>query len=402
MDEQQVPSTDRSANRGDPGLAGTLGLVRVAGIEVGVHYTWLIAFALITFSLAVGFFPVITPGYAVVTYWLVGATAALLLFVSVLVHEFSHSLVAKARGIPVQSITLFIFGGVSNIQEEPENPRDEFLIAVVGPVSSLLLAGVFWGIFLVIGPATRPSGALVFYLAIINVILAVFNLLPGFPLDGGRVLRAVLWAITGSLRQATNWASGVGQVFAFLLIIWGVLLIFAGSFLGGIWIAFIGWFLNNAAESSRRELAAREAFRGVRVGDIMTPEPSIVSPHLPVRSMIQDYALRRGVRAVLIAEDGQLAGIATMTDVHKVMPEHWGDTTVGEIMTPAPLVTVGPNVDLQSALRLMGERDLNQLPVVEDGRLVGLLTRSNVIQFLRLREEIGALPSVEEERRKAA
>lgn len=373
-------------------MPGTFSLGRLADIEIGVHYTWLIAFALVAYSLAVGFFPSLFPGLDTGTYWAIGAVATLLLFVSVLVHELSHSLVAKARGLPVHSITLFIFGGVSNIREEPRTPGTEFVVAAVGPASSLILGGIFWGLYLAAETATAPVRAVLFYLAIVNVILAVFNLLPGFPLDGGRVLRAILWGITGNLRKATNWASGVGQFFAFLLIVFGVFQVFAGNVLGGIWMAFIGWFLNGAAESSRRQLVMNETFRGIRVRDLMTPDPPIVAPTLPVSTLIEEYAVRRGARAVLVAEDGRLVGIATLTDVHKLSPDRWGTTRVADIMTPVPLVTVGPTMDVPTALRLMGERDLNQLPVLRSGRVVGLLTRGNVIHYFRLEEELGAPP----------
>ena len=406
MDDQEDLYAGAPAARGRAGTSGTFWLGQVAGIDVGIHYTWLIAFALITFSLAVGFFPFVSPGLSTGLYWVMGAISAILLFISVLIHEFCHSLVAKARGIPVSNITLFIFGGISNIQEEPQDPGQEFVIAIVGPLSSLVLAGVFWGIYLVVGQVPGLA-AVLFYLAIVNLLLGLFNLLPGFPLDGGRVLRSIIWAITGNLYQATNWATGAGQVFAFLLIILGVLEIFAGSFLSGIWIAFIGWFLNGAAESSRRQVAMQQAFRGVRVRDLMTPNPPVVEPSLPVRVMIEEYALRRGARALLVVTDGRLAGIVTLSDLHKLPPERWSDTTVGQIMTPVPLVTVEPNADLQSALRLMGQRDLNQLPVVDHGTLVGLLTRSNVIRYLHFRDELGAPPPTigargEGERRRAA
>jgi Zn-dependent protease/CBS domain-containing protein len=405
VDDRESLFAEVPAGRAQAVPSGSLALGRTAGIEIRVHYTWLIAFALITYSLAVGLFPDLIPGRSQALYWLVGATAALLLFGSVLVHEMCHSLVAKSRGIPVSSITLFIFGGVSNIQQEPENPGQEFLIAVVGPVSSLVLAAVCWGLLQMSGGAAAPIQALLVYLALINFVLGVFNLLPAFPLDGGRVLRAIIWAITGDLYRATNWAAGIGQVFAFLLIILGILQIFGGNFLGGIWIAFIGWFLNGAAESSRRQTVVRESFRGVRVAQLMTPNPPIVSPMLPIQAFVSDYALRRGTRALLVGQGGQLVGIVTLTDLHKLPADRWGEANVGQLMTRAPLITVGPNADLQSALRQMDEHDLNQLPVVEDGQVIGLLTRANVIRYLRLRDELGVLPPslpTEDEHRRAA
>ena len=210
-------------------------LGKIRGIEIGIHYTWIFAFALITWSLAAGFFPILYPGWSTGTYWLVGAVASALLFVSVLVHEMAHSLVAVSRGIPVESITLFIFGGVSGLRAEARDPRDELLIAGVGPASSLLLAGFFFLLFVALRGAPEQVTALLGYLALINGLLGVFNLLPGFPLDGGRLLRGAVWQVTGDLVQATNVAAGAGQLLAFLLIVWGLFQFFQANFLGGIW-----------------------------------------------------------------------------------------------------------------------------------------------------------------------
>ncbi|MDO8750071.1 MAG: site-2 protease family protein, partial [Dehalococcoidia bacterium] len=225
-------------------------LGRIAGVEIGVHYTWLFAFALIAWSLAAGFFPISFPGWSPVAYWATGVAAALLLFVSVLLHELAHSFVAKAKGLPVRGITLFIFGGVSNIGGEAAKAKDEFVIAIVGPLTSLVLAGFFWLLYSVLMNTSRlwsgqgePLAATLFYLSLINLMLAAFNLLPGFPLDGGRVLRSILWGTTGSLAKATRIAASVGQAFGWLLIAWGVYQVLGGNYLGGLWIAFIGWFL---------------------------------------------------------------------------------------------------------------------------------------------------------------
>ncbi|MHB9091687.1 MAG: site-2 protease family protein, partial [Chloroflexota bacterium] len=222
----------------------TLGKIR--GIEIGVHFTWLIVFALVTVSLALGYFPQNFPELSSTTDWLLGAAAALLLFASVLVHELSHSFVAQSKGIAVRGITLFIFGGVSNIQGEPHEARDELLIAAAGPVSSLVLGLVFAGLMSVTQGASQTLTALLSYLAVINISLAIFNLIPGFPLDGGRVFRSIVWLVTGSFEGATRIATAVGQVIAYLFIFGGLLIAFSGSFLSGIWLAFIGWFLSNA------------------------------------------------------------------------------------------------------------------------------------------------------------
>jgi Zn-dependent protease/CBS domain-containing protein len=369
-------------------MKSSIRLGRVAGIDVGIHYTWLFAFALIAWSLAAGLFPSTLPGLATATYWLLGIAAALGLFASVLIHEFSHSLMALARGLRVQSITLFIFGGVSTIVGEAERARDEFLIAVVGPLSSFVLAGVFWAVGQVAALDGTPLGAFVGYLASVNLILGVFNLVPGFPLDGGRVLRSIVWAASGSLRRATQVASYVGQGFGFLLIFWGVSRLLGGDVFGGLWTAFIGWFLNSGAESTRQQQALTEDLRGVRVTDVMDPRPAMAEPSMTVHEFVFDHVVRRGERALLIAEAGQLLGIVTITDAKEVPRELWAATPVQRIMTPVPLKTVPVEADLAAALQLMVEGTLNQVPVVQAARVVGLLRRADMLRFLQLRDEL--------------
>lgn len=367
-------------------------LGRIAGIEVGVHYTWLFAFVLIAWSLAAGFFPSRYPGWTVGTYWLAGIVSALLLFGSVLVHELAHSLVARAQGLPVQGITLFIFGGVSTLRGEAERAWDEFIIAIVGPLTSLVLAALAFVVFRALPDRETPFAASLGYLALINGLLAVFNLLPGFPLDGGRVLRSILWGATGSLLRATNIAAGVGQFFGWLLIAWGVFQVLTGNFLGGLWTGFIGWFLDNAASSSRQQTATQEIFRDLKVVEIMDREPHTVTPETTVEELVREYFLRRGQRAAPVCADGNLLGIVSMTDVKEVPQERWATTTVSEIMTREPLYQVRPSDDLAQSLRLMNEHEIHQVLVTEDGRLVGMLNRAHIIRYLENVQELGLRP----------
>ena len=365
-------------------------VARIRGIPIGVHYTWAIAVVMITWSLAAGYFPQEYPGWLPRDYWLVGAAAALLLFISVLFHELCHSFVAQARGLAVKSITLFIFGGVSNIAQESEDPRDEFLIAVVGPLSSLALAGLFWLGVLAIPNDTSPLGALLFYLTTVNLMLAIFNILPGFPLDGGRVLRAILWGSTGSMVRGTTVATVVGQVVAFLFIGYGIWQIFIErDFLSGVWIGFIGWFLNSAAEATRRQVQVQEGFRGITVESVMTPDPPVVSPALPVRALVDEYVLRRGLRALPVAQDGRIVGLVSLSDVKHLPEPEWSGNSVGAIMTRPPLRTIGPEAPVARALERLVEDDVNQLLVVDkDGTLLGMLTRRDVMRFLQMRGEL--------------
>jgi Zn-dependent protease/CBS domain-containing protein len=373
---------------------------RIGGITIGIHYTWLIAFALITWTLAAGFFPESFPGWDTLSYWTTGAVAALGLFVSVLVHELAHSFVAKAKGIPVHSITLFIFGGVSNLKTDAARAGDEFLIAVVGPVTSIvigILAGLLFSVLSGVNlvsdqrmPAdTPPIVAIVFYLAFINLILGVFNLLPGFPLDGGRVLRSIIWAATRSLPRATQIAGTIGQIVAFAFIGLGVLQILNGEFFSGLWIAFIGWFLNSAADASKRDVAVQEQLRGVPVSLVMDRSPVTVGPDVLVSDLVMDIFLRRGVRAVPVYNDGFLRGIASITDAKDLPSDRWPSTRVEQIMTRQPLHAVSPDDGLATALRILAEKNVNQLLVLQHGRLVGLLSRADVIRYLQFREELG-------------
>jgi Zn-dependent protease len=344
---------------------------------------------LIAWTLATGLFPDQLRNQGDLTYWLMGAVAAIGLFVSVLIHELAHSLVALRLGLTVQSITLFIFGGVSQITSEAEEPRHEFLISVVGPVISFVLAGIFWVFFQAFGEARSPVTVILYYLALVNLLLGIFNLLPGFPLDGGRVLRSIVWGISGSLVQATNVASIVGQILAWLLIAWGVFQLFTGNLLGGLWTGLIGWFLNSGAEASRRQVVLRERFRRVPIAGLIRPDPPAIQPWLLVSELVYEYLVRRGLRALPVVDDGRVVGIVSITDVKELPSERWDQTPVASIMTRDPLFAVSPDATLPDVLELLDQRDVNQALVLQDGRLVGLLSRADVLRYIQIRDELG-------------
>lgn len=375
-------------------MGSSVKVATIGGIEIGIHYSWLLVFFLVAWTLAAGLFPDQYPGLGRNTYWVMGFTASLLLFVSVLIHELAHSFVAKSRGLGVTGITLFIFGGVSNLAEEARSAAEEFQIAIVGPLTSLVLAGLFW---VASRAAASPEiDGILSYMVYINVTLAVFNLIPGFPLDGGRVLRAILWAATNSLSRATRIAAGVGRVVAFLFIFGGIFMAFTGSFISGLWLMFIGWFLNNAAESSSQQMELATSLRGVRVGSVMNPRPVVIEPNVRLSDLVSDYVLRRGIRALPVVEGDQLVGMVTLHQVRAIPQESWDETPVRFVMTNLnDLHTTTAVSPLSGALHTMSEHDVNQLPVVENGRLAGLLSRSDVMRFLRVREELG-IPSPEE------
>jgi Zn-dependent protease len=364
-------------------------LFRIAGIDVGVHASWLVVFGLVTWSLASGYYPQALRDADTTLHWALGAISALLLFAAVLVHELAHSLVARAQGLDARSITLFIFGGVSNLGGESPRPRVEFLVAIVGPLSSFAIAGLA-----LMGALAAPPGsaadAVLSYLAIVNGLLGVFNLIPGFPLDGGRVLRSIVWQATGSLRRATEVAGAAGTIVAYGFLVWGFVQVLNGELLGGIWIAAIGWFLQMASAASVQQVRLEEALRGTRVSDIVRPDPATVPPSLSVADLIEDYLLPQNRRAMPVAEEGRLLGIVTLGDIREVPLDRRATTPVDSVMGGREgVVTVAPGASLGAALEALGRGDYEQVPVVESGRLVGMLTRADLLRQFQLRETLG-------------
>ncbi len=383
-------------------LRSSVRIATIRGIEIGVHYSWVLVFVAVAWTLAVGLFPFQYPGLGTAIYWGMGFIASLLLFVSVLIHELAHSFVAQARGLQVSNITLFVFGGVSNISGEPTNAPDELLISIVGPVSSLVLAGIFWGISFGVPNDLAAVQGVIVYLAFINALLAAFNLIPGFPLDGGRVFRAIIWWATNNFQRATRVAVGAGHLVAFIFILGGIFFIFAGAFLSGIWLILIGWFLNSAAEASGRETQQADWFRGVRVRQVMNPHPHTVEPQTGLSEIVHDHILSRAIRSLPVVWGDQLMGMITLNEIRDVPRERWAETPASAVMTPREqLQTVGPDEELSNALGILAEHDINQLPVVTDGRLVGLLSRSNVLGLLQVRQELGVTSEDEDQRRAA-
>lgn len=361
----------------------------IRGIEIGINYTWLIVFVLVTASLALAFFPQVVAGLGIVEYWILGASASILLFGSVLVHELSHSIVAQQLGIGVKSITLFIFGGVSNIQGEPKSPRDELLIAAAGPGASIGIGLVLLGLWYATLGLSAPISAILGYLWVVNFLLAAFNLIPGFPLDGGRVFRAIVWRVTGDFERSTRIAANVGRGVGYLFIFGGLFIVFLGDIIAGLWLAFIGWFLTSAAEQSYRQVAYQIGLQKTKASQMMNPNPVVVGPDVTLQELVDEYILRRNVRAIPVVEDGNIVGLVTLSDVRPVPREAWGSTRVEQVMTPeGQLKTADPRDGLDKVLKQISEQDLNQLPVVEGHKLVGLLSRSQIIRYMQLREEL--------------
>ena len=371
-------------------MPGSFRIGKIAGIDIDINVSWIIILVLLTVSLATGWFPQLYPGWSTATYWVVGFISALLLFVSVLLHELAHSFVARRRGLPVKNITLFIFGGVSNIEREPTSPGVEFQMAVVGPLTSLLIGIVCFLLQLPLRGSNSPLEGILFYLAVTNVLLGIFNLIPGFPLDGGRVLHSIIWKITGNMRQSTRAAALVGQVIAYLFIFGGIWLFFTGYILDGIWIGFIGWFLLSASQSANTQGNLQSALRGVTVGEVMNPTPPTVPANISLQKLIDEYFLLHGLRFALVMQADRLAGLITLSDIRHVPREQWGYTPVDQVMIPVErLHAVSPQQSLNDVLPLMAGRDVNQLPVVQNGIPVGILSRDAIVQYLEVRRGLG-------------
>lgn len=319
-------------------------------------------------------------------HWFVGIFASLLFFGSVLFHEMSHSLLARRLGHPVHGITLFVFGGVSEIAEEAHTPSAEFWVAVIGPFSSFFLAAVFFAIHELTLPISDEMAGVFHRLAAINLALGVFNLLPAFPLDGGRVLRSVLWKFSGSLRKATRRAGRVGQYFGYVMIMMGVLIAFGtGNLLNGLWIAFIGWFLTNAAEASIRQVEMQRALEGLTAKDIMISNYSIVAGNLSLLELVENHILPTGNRYFLVEENEVLAGMITIHEVKGIARELWQATSVGDAMKRAEqLKMITPDARIERVLQLMDDEGVNQLPVVEHRRLVGMISRERLLNIIRM------------------
>ena len=371
-------------------ISGGIPLGRFFGISVRLHWSWFLIFALVTWLLGAYYFPDRYPHWSTTTHWVTGVGTSILFFSSVLAHELAHSLVAKAAGIQIRSITLFIFGGVSQITKEPEKPGVEFRMAVAGPGTSLILSSVFWGVYFAAKNSVEPLAGLAFWLGYINAALAAFNMIPGFPLDGGRVLRSIIWWRTGNLRSSTRTASNVGRGFGYLLIFGGVFLIFVGDWISGLWTAFIGWFLENAAVGSYRQLALRDILQNHTVSEVMVHECVAISPQLTLEQLVNDHILPSGRRCFPVVEDSRALGLVTTHDV-KAVPRHlWPTKTVRETMTPFDKVKwVRPSEDLSNVLQQMTVEDVNQLPVVEDGAIVGIVARDSLLSFIHTRAELG-------------
>jgi len=355
---------------------------RIFGISIDLDYSWFLIVGLLTWLLAVSYYPAEFKGWSGEEYWAIGFVTAVMLFVSVLIHELAHSVVAQGYGLQVPRITLFLFGGVSQIAAEPTGPLQEFWIAIVGPITSLLLAAAFWELEPVVS-SSQPVEALFEYLALLNLILALFNLIPGFPLDGGRVLRAIVWRVTHSFHRATVTAGVTGRFFGFLLIFYGVWRALTVDVVGGIWIAFIGWFLESAAGSQLQQEGLRNILGGHRVADAMRREFPQTTGQTTLQEVVDRSILPAGTRYAMVTSGGIPVGMLTLTGIGAVPHQAWPTTMAAEAMIPMQrLTTTQPNAVLWGALEKMGRNGVNQLPVMDASGIVGMLSREDIVHYL--------------------
>ncbi len=371
-------------------MRSNIRLGKISGIEIGLHYSWFIIAALIVFSLGEHFHRV-NPNWSTDQVWVAAVITGALFFLTLLLHELAHSLVAQSRGLKVTGITLFALGGVSQFQDDATDSKTEFWVAIAGPITSLMIGFFCLGIAMGLGwqrstePTTAVTGILV-WLGYINIALAVFNMTPGFPLDGGRVLRSIVWAITKNADRSTRIAARVGQGVAFLFILDGIWQFFHSAGFGGLWIAFIGWFLMDAAKASYNEVESTEKLRGIRVSEVMSRDCAIVNRGMSLREFVDTYLLTTGQRCFAVEDQGRLVGIVTPRDVSKIPRDRWESTTVREAMRPLQqLQIITSDTPVLDALKLMARNDVNQLPVVADGILQGMVSRSQVVQLLQVR-----------------
>jgi Zn-dependent protease len=367
----------------------TIPLGRIMGIPIGLDYSWFLVFALLTWMLAGSYYPSEFKNWPPLLYWFMGAVTAIMLFVSVLLHELGHSVVALRYKIPVRRITLFVFGGVAQIGSEPPSAIAEFWIAIAGPIVSLALA-VLFSVLKPVAAGIEPLWGLAKYLAYINFALVLFNLIPGYPLDGGRVFRAIVWAVTKNMRRATLIAANAGRLFGFLFIVLGVWQVFSGNLGGGLWIAFIGWFLDNAAAGQAQQAMFQGLLAGHKVSQAMSSRCAAVPADLTLQQLVDEHILGGGQRCFLVNRGADTIGLMTLHRIKEVPRGEWATTSAGQVMLPLDrLMRISPDRELWAALQQMDRDGVNQLPVMTDSQVVGMLSREDVITFLRTLQELG-------------
>lgn len=371
-------------------MARGIKLFRVLGIQISLDYTWFIVFVLFAWSLSYGYFPFQHPGLPTGTYLTMGILSATLLFACVLIHEISHSVTANRLGMDIHEITLFIFGGVAQLTKEPEDAATELKIAIAGPAASLALAVLFYASAAAVSQEAYPLlKSVLGYLALINFVLLAFNMIPGFPLDGGRIFRAIWWMRTGDINKATRVASNIGKGFALFLIVMGFIQIFAGNFVGGLWFVFIGVFVQQAAESGYQQVVIKKALSGLKVRDLMSKPVITVDGSVSVTDAVENYFFKFHHASFPVKSDDKVAGLLTLNNVRAIEKDKWSETRVREVMNRlGPNDTMSPDDSAIDALaRMMSNNNgnLGRFPVVQEGQLVGIISRQDIMKMLEFK-----------------
>ncbi|MGB9659580.1 MAG: site-2 protease family protein [Nitrososphaerales archaeon] len=364
---------------------------KIMGVKIKLHYTWFIIFVFITWTLAAFYMPDQYPGLTYEVYWITGFVSSIILFSSVLFHELFHTYFALKKGISVPSITLFLFGGVTQIAEEPQDPGFEFKMAFAGPASSFLLSFIFGLAWLLASYLDLPPiiTAPLNYGWLINALLGAFNLIPAFPMDGGRILRAAIWKLKKDLIVATRIASNAGGVIAYLFIFFGLFLILFDGLILGFWFILIGWFIKSGAEASLNQTIISQALSDVKVVDIMTKEVHTIPPNASISDVVENYFYKYKHGGFPVVDNGNLLGMLTTQDIRMVAKERWNVLQVRDVMTSSEkLVKSQPEEPVADAFLKLSKRDIGRLPVVEDGKLVGIITRSDIMHIIRVRTEL--------------
>ncbi len=365
-------------------------LFKIFGIEIRLDYSWFIIFALFAYYFGFLYFPSVLPGINKGLLAIITIITVIFFFISILIHEISHSLVARRKGTPVKRITLFLFGGMAQIEKEPDTPYSEFIMAIAGPAASFIIATVF-GIIWLFTKNIGPIGEPVKYLAIINIILGVFNMLPGYPLDGGRVLRSIIWKVTGSLKRATFVASTAGRIIGFMLIAVGIFFFFTGNFLNGVWLVFIGWFLQSSAHTGYRQLIFETSIKGIKVKDVMNKDIVNVTEDITIQDLVDDYFMKYRFGRFPVIEDKKtqkFIGIISLHDIKGVSKEEWLSVKVGDIVkSVSENEKVSMSMEISGAIKKMGKNNLSHLVIISGNKLIGIITKSDVLRFIKIRSD---------------
>lgn len=366
-------------------------LFKIFGFEVGFDFSWFLLVILITWSLASGLFPQMYEDLSTTTYWIMGVAGALGLFLSIVLHELGHSLVARSFGMDMRGITLFIFGGVAEMKDEPPSAKAEFYVAIAGPIVSVILGVALLGLSALSGSVGLPTpvDGVLRYLGIINLVLVAFNMIPAFPLDGGRVLRAIIWHLKGDLRLASKVTSDIGGGFGLILIALGVLSIVAGNFIAGVWWFILGMFLRGAARMSYEQVILRKALEGEPVSRFMTRNPVTVSPDISLRELVDEYFYQHQHKLYPVTDNGALNGVVTIADLKQVPREQWDSTQVGDVMRPSDETnTVSPNTDAMAAMSRLNGNQISRLVIAEGDQLHGVIALKDLMGFLSMKIDL--------------